>query len=751
MERKLGLAILLLLVVSACSGNTEPAAPEDANETDTSDVSDTAVDGSIDVLEDGEDTTGEVAGDAAADVDAEPDAGPPIECPAGERAVGGLCRRDFDRSCFEIAHCRPSEECVWRDGEDRERPGTCMYTPGPALVCPGEPGCEEAGELRAGFAARAITPTGWELGRPGWSDNPNGWGFDARFVGDVTDDNTFCDCGRDLVCPPTEEFAECTSLGTYTGPDADGTEGDGYMQGAWIAGFGNSRNGALCPDDWLLPECVGPHCCTTRFAHDDIWARGFALESGDTRVVWIVLDTVGFFYSDIVMVRDELPPEWGVDHLIVSSTHTHEAPDTIGQWGPGVFGAPLPTDTGAVTEWMVDVRAALLDTVGATVAALEPADVYVTAVDTGPVGFAIRDTRDPFVFDDRITAMHFVRDGADRSDPEESLGLMVNWHSHPESLGSDNVFTSSDFPHWMRLYLEEGFESGSEDFPAWAGLGGIVVYASGSVGGLLNPLHRSVISREGVDVSDNDYAKAEALGGRLADVVHRSLRTDCEGAETIGCTRRLGEALSFASRERILEVTNVQFHAAGMALGVYTRPIFNWRSTDGNIGDVNMPKVLTNLTQLRLGEAVFQTWPGEPFPELTTGLFPGNTIRDPILGDWTDVNCAEDRRRRLAPDAPDERFGCFTDEGNPNPPDLDLFPASAPLGARFDAEYQVVIGLGNDQLGYMVPPYDFKTHPNFGALVEVEGDHYEEVVSAGNVVNHVITGIDELTNLLLAE
>jgi hypothetical protein len=742
MKVKLGPVIFLAFLASACSGATDHSAASDPTNPDVAD----APDETPDTEPDPDAADSDADADPGEDV---PDADPPIDCPEGERAVAGLCRKDFDRSCFVETNCRPGEECIWREGEDQSRPGTCVHTPGPARVCPGGPECEESGELRAGFAARALTPSGWELARPGWSEDTNEWGFDTRFVGDVTDTRTFCDCGRDLVCPPTEEFDECTSIGEYTGPDADGTEGDGYMQGAWIAGFGNSRNAALCPDDWLLPSCEGAHCCVSRFAHDDIWARGVALDSGDTRVVWVVIDTVGYFYSDIVMIRDALPAEWGVDHLIVSSTHTHEAPDTIGQWGPGVFGAQLPTDTGAVTEWMEDVSAAILETIGEAVRALEPADVYATAVDTGPIGFAIRDTRDPFVFDDRVTALHFVRDGAERLNPEESLGVVVNWHSHPESFGSDNVFTSSDYPHWLRLYLEDGFESGSPDFPAWSGLGGVVIYASGSVGGLLNPLHRPVIARDGTEISENTYAKGEALGGRLADLVHRSLRADCGEGDDLGCTRQLSEALRFASQDQILDVTNVQFHAAGMALGIYLRPIFNWRSTDGNIGNVNMPKVLTNITQLRLGEAVFQTWPGEPFPELTTGLFPGNTIRDPILGDWTDMNCAEDRRTRLVEESPEERFGCFTDEGNPNPPDLDLFPAGRPLGARLNAEYQVIVGLGNDQLGYMVPPYDFKTDPNLGALVQVDGDHYEEVVSAGNVVGVLIEAIDHLTSLLL--
>jgi hypothetical protein len=754
---KLWLPFVLGVSFVACSDTTPPNSDLEAEDTTPADVSEPDREADADQGE-AQDAEVEVSADTEPEADAEPEADvdadvdiDDINCPDDERPVGGLCRKDFDRSCFREDQCRPGEECLWREGEDPERPGTCTHTPGPPVVCPGAPGCETAGTLKVGFAARTLTPQGWELARPGWSDSINEWGFEARFVGDVTDDNTFCDCGRDMACPPTEEFADCRSLGEYTGPDADGTEADGFMQGAWIAGFGNSRNAALCPEDWIRPACEGAHCCDSVFAHDDIWARATAFDSGDIRVVWVVIDTVGYFYSDIMRIRDALPPEWGVDHLLVSSTHTHEAPDTIGQWGPGVFGAPLPTDTGAVREWMEDVHDVVIGTVGDAVGALEPTDVYATQVDTGPIGFAIRDTRDPFVYDDRITAMHFVREGGDRTESADSLGILVNWHSHPESMGSENVFTSSDYPHWLRLYLENGFAEGSEEFPAFEGLGGVAVFASGSVGGLLNPLHRPVIARDGTEYSANNYEKAEALGGRLADVIFKALATTCSDGETVGCTAQISEELSFASQDFIVDITNVQFHAAGMALGIYIREIYNWRATDGNIGDVNLPKLLSNLTQIRLGPVTMQTWPGEPFSELTTGLFPGNTVRNPILGEWMDLNCAEDRRTRLEDDALEERFGCFIDPNNPNPPDLDLFPTTEPLGARYESEYQVIIGLGNDQLGYLVPPYDFKTHPDFGALVEEEGDHYEEVVSVGNVVDQIIDGIDTLTDLLLAD
>lgn len=753
-------ALLAFVLLSACADDTsEPDSVDTAVDTDQADAS-------VDISEDApaladvadvavpEDTTPDsvdATEDSGAVEDVEPDA-EPVECPDDRRAVGDLCRRPFDRSCYDNSHCREDEECEWRDGEDRERPGTCMVQLPDTLVCPGSDACPTAeGPLRAGFSARNITPTGWELPREGWTEEPNRWGFDERFVGDVTDPTTFCDCGRDLVCPPTEEFADCLSLGEYVGPDADGTEGDGFMQGAWIAGFGNSRAGQLCPEEWLPPACEEPNCCTSPFAHTDIWARTVVIDKGDTRIAWVNLDLVGFFASDIQLIAERLDPALGIDWVLAASTHTHEAPDTIGQWGPGVFGAPLPTDTGAEPVWMEWLRTQIVGSIEEAVADLAPVDIYAAHVDTGPHEFAIRDTRDPFIFDDRVTILRFVEDGVDPATPNSTRGVMVNWHSHPEAIGSENVFTSSDFPHFVRHHIENGFAEAADDgngrvFPAREGLGGIAIYASGSVGGLLNPLHREVVGRDGTRYSSQSYGKARALGQRLADLILETITTPCENVGDLGCLARIeDESLAFATEHMLIDVTNVNFQAGGMSLGIFDRPIFNWRSTDGNIGNVNMPKLRTAVTQLRIGGVIIQTFPGEPFPELTLGVDPETMPRAPIIGDWQDMNCAADRLTRLAPEDEGERFGCMLDPNNRNPPDLSLYPPGEPLATRLGGDYLMVLGLANDQLGYLVPPYDFKVDPNVGALLQVEGDHYEETVSAGDMVYDLFEAIDTIT------
>lgn len=746
----LALPLAASLVLAACDQqedtgedldvmDAEPDVPADVGTTDAEE--DTTVDSADDAAE-------EIAPDTVPDADADPP--DVVRCEEGRRPVGDLCRKPFDRACFSDDNCRENERCTWGEGEDTARPGTCIYEFPAPVVCPGSPECEDGtGPLRVGFAAHAITPRGWELARPGYSEGANFWGQLRHFVGDVEDPSTFCDCGRDMVCPPGEEYDECYSVGEWTGPDADGTEGDGRMQGAWIAGFSNSKNATLCPEEWLGDACDGPHCCVHPLAHDEIWARTVILEQGDTRLAWVVVDTVGFFYSDAKRVAESLDPALGIDWLLVSATHTHNAPDTIGQWGPGFLGDDLPTNTGAYPEWMDDVRAGVAASVTEAASAMAEADVYAGHADTGPIGFAVRDTRNPFIFDDRLSLLAFVRAGGTLGDPEDTLGTIANWHSHPEAVADGNAIITSDFPHWVRHHIEQGFaEAGVEGFPARQGMGGIALYASGSVGGLLNPLHRPAIGRDGVAHSANRWEKAEALGQRLADLALVSFGTECESPGDQACMTRLeSPPLRFVSRELVLDVSNVNFHIALMDLELFDRPVYNWRVSDGVLPGDNLPKALTAITQIRLGDVVMQTFPGELFPELVTGFHPEDVVRAPILGDWMDMNCAPDRRTRLPEEAEAERFGCMIDARNENPPDLDAAPRGAPLGARLGGEYLFVIGLGNDQLGYLVPPYDFQTE--LRGLAQSPGDHYEETVSLGNVVDTLIDEVDGLTDLLV--
>src|SRR5437762_849861 len=64
--------------------------------------------------------------------------------------------------------------------------------------------------------------------------------------------------------------------------------------------------------------------------HDPLMARAVVLEAGKIKVALVSVDVVGLFREPVERVRQQLP---GFAYVLVSSTHNHEGPDTLGLWG----------------------------------------------------------------------------------------------------------------------------------------------------------------------------------------------------------------------------------------------------------------------------------------------------------------------------------------------------------------------------------------------------------------------------------
>ena len=235
----------------------------------------------------------------------------------------------------------------------------------PDLVCPGDAGCEDAeGPLQAGAAAVSITPQCFET----WTDLDG----DQRYK--VSKDE-YADCGCDRLCPEDPG---------YPGPDEG--EADGSFTAMWMGGFsvGHPAQGI----------------------HDDLWARTVILERGSTRVALVSVDLVGFFNEDVIKVREALAAEnLQVDHLLVSSTHTHEGPDTMGLWGKAfgksgyqdfyveqvragiaeISGNNLLADDRSVTKVTLNGIEAIVDSSNASTIIVETAALAIGADQTGTV------------------------------------------------------------------------------------------------------------------------------------------------------------------------------------------------------------------------------------------------------------------------------------------------------------------------------------------------------------------------------
>jgi len=560
-------------------------------------------------------------------------------------------------STIFILSCGKSEETVTDTAQEGWRPD---------VVCPGDAGCRNAdGDLAAGAAAVAITPTCWEqwldCGDDGICPGDPNW-VEADSGENNSDYNkqteAFLDCGCDQLCEGDEG---------YPGPDEG--ESDGIFRGAWLAGFANGR--------------------PANAVHDDIWARTVALRQGETTVAIVSLDVVGFFFDDVEEIRASVV-EAGVDvdHVIISSTHNHEAPDTLGQWGPQVG------QRGVDDEWMADLKLQVLESVESAVAAIEPAELLVATVDVSEevpdkgTRNLINDARDPRIVDETmgVAWLRSVSDG-------DTIASVISFGNHPEALAHKNVEITSDFAHYIRDGMENGVAWESTPLE---GLGGVSIYLQAAVGGMMTPLKAEVTDRDGNVYSEATFDKAQAIGHVMASQALDALA---------GATVETDPQLSLRAAEMYLPIDNFAFQAMFL-MGVFQRDAHNY-DPDANLDEFNVPELKTEMDLLTLGPIQMLSVPGELLPELAIGGYDGSHTN---IGNYEDP---------------------IVDLEQPNPANLANAPEGPYLKDRMGGTHNWILGLGNDELGYIIPEYNFILDEAVAYLREAEGDHYEETNSLG--------------------
>jgi len=455
-------------------------------------------------------------------------------------------------------------------------------------------------------------------------------------------------------------------------------DGDGVCNPPWIAGF----------DRGLFATGV----------HDPLWSRALVVRSRGLTVAVAALDLVGLFHGEVVKIREGVRARRpDVDLVLVMSTHNHEGPDTMGLWGPELNLTGLhPGYNALVVQRCADSIVAAAEALQPAAATFAGADVADPGGDLSPY---VDDSRAPTVIDTRLSVVDFTTpDGRGR------IATLVNWSNHPEVLGGDNPLLTSDFPHYVREGMEHGF---TRLGTAYQGTGAPVIYGSGSVGGLMTPLHTHPIADDGTAIPDDrreTFESAAALGHGVAAFALKALGPG-GGAQT-----EASPDLGFRTVRFRAPIDNSALHVAYF-FGVFDRELFEYDPASPiDVG--NLPHVETEIAYVTLGPASILTMPGELFPELFIGGYDGS--------------------RRGTYD--------LIPAGNPNPPDLSRAPPPPYLRDLMAGEHRMLFGLGNDQLGYIVPAYDFALDPLLPYLEQAPGDHYEEVVSLGERVEVTVVG-----------
>lgn len=447
-----------------------------------------------------------------------------------------------------------------------------------------EPGAHaQVGTLEIGVAMRDITPN---------LDNYDPWV-------DVNENGKF-DPGID----------------TYTD-----INGNGKFDGVWIAGFGTNR------------PATG--------VNDPQWARAMVLRNNGVTIALVTVDAIGLFHNSVIRARTLVDPALGIDHVIVSSTHSHEVADTMKIWSfwKRIRGLDIPI-WGFDYDHMAWVEEEIAGAVNDAAANMQPAEMYCATVELPEEGF-MRDSRKPHVWDPNMYLWRFTKPGTD-----ETIATFVNWGMHPEAAGSRNTLLSSDFCH----YLREGVEQGVPEPNGVEGLGGMCLYFQGMVGGLMTQLRLDIPHRDGVQVfSEDSLEKAQVQGENLAIEAVKALRDPEKVWKNEDPFLAYGARTLFAP---------MQGH-------------FKWAIMLGIIHEGYYPGrgAKTEINYVMIGDVRILTNPGEIYPEIVLGKVEALPGRD-----------------------------------------FEIDPIEDPgLYSFMKGRQDLVIGLANDEIGYIIPKSQWDT------------------------------------------
>ena len=252
-----------------------------------------------------------------------------------------------------------------------------------------------------------------------------------------------------------------------------------------------------------------------------------------------------------------------------------------------------------------------------------------------------------------------------KPDTDETIATFVNWGNHPETLGGKNPILTSDFSHFLR----EGVENGVPDPNGVPGLGGMCLYFQGMIGGLMTQLHITVPHRDGVrSFKEDTFEKAESLGQNLAIEICRAMR------DPALVWKNENPLLAFAAKTFRAEMEgNFKW---GIMLGVIHEGYY-WGG-----------KAKTEVNAIRIGDVLVLTAPGELYPEIVVGgveALPGRDFEIPPVED-------------------------------------------PPLRAFMGGRMNLVLGLANDEIGYIIPKTQWDAEAPW---VYDGGDQYGEENSGG--------------------
>ena len=531
--------------------------------------------------------------------------------------------------------------------------------------------------------------------------------------------------------------------GERCGQGFDDVNGNGIFDAVFIGGFGPRR--------------------PANDVRDPVEARAavFAYDGG--YIALVSLDLVGVGHPRIDDAGALLAAEgFDPDRLIVTATHNHQGPDTMGLWGDPLGGLP-----GFDEAYQERVAEAVADAVREAAAQMVPVTLKVGAQrmrDRGPdfngASFGgrnptakmhgmVNDKRDPVVVSDQVLVVQALRE-------EEVVFTLTSWSGHPEVRGSDNNHISSDWVGVTRQVLEDRY-------------GGVALHIPECLGGMQSALSGDLP----LVLEDGTHVMATCDADAVADAADEA----CFERE-VGAAREddFGPVPVWAPKSTWDFVTSHGWHIAEAAISIldaastYTEapirlvtttsyvPIrnagYNLLGPQGifDIGldeatldpalcpqavDVELGCLPFRTSRFAIGPVGFVTAPGELVPELFWGLPTDDpqwvaeasdpSARGPgaVYFPQHDPACDDvDPRACVEVDAIGD-CDCLAIHDWPYVISPD--PTHEPLVNALDTEFKAAISMTSTNLSYILP--ETSVNKWVSLLRPRNGDHYEDTVT----------------------
>jgi len=292
--------------------------------------------------------------------------------------------------------------------------------------------------------------------------------------------------------------------------------------------------------------------------HDDIWARCCCLRIGDITMAIVSVDLIGVMYHEYLSILEQLPSEISIDLVLLTSTHNHEGPDTLGLWGEDL-------KSGITVAWYQEAIDRITDCISDAYEKMQPAGILFGH--TNATGLS-RDSRKPHIIEEQIETIQVI------DKQQKPITTLVFFASHPEVLWDDNTLITSDYPHYLYQYIEKQTNSSCQ-------------LITGPIGGLITP-----------NTESHTFKDAQYFGETIGNLSLTSIQKQKITWNT---------KISLKSSSIFIPMTNPIFRLASI-LNILERPLYYCRTHLKSMVNVIEMGNQSNLAQII-------TVPGEDFPE----------------------------------------------------------------------------------------------------------------------------------------